>query len=193
MSLIDAKLDSFRSDLGQKLPLLGQLVIVTTMSKKGRVNAALKSDIMRMVSDPPIIAFSCNLVHHTAQNILEQHEFVVNIVGEKILKQAMVTSKDYPAHVNEMEMAGLQAIPSVAVNPPRIAECLVHLECKEESHKTYDNEIIFFGRVVRISIDEEVLHAPIENRYQIVEPIVPLGEYRYASIAEVKNLPAVED
>ena len=46
------------------------------------VNAAVKSDFIRMVSKTPILAFSCNLNHHSAQNVLETHEFV-SILEEK--------------------------------------------------------------------------------------------------------------
>jgi flavin reductase (DIM6/NTAB) family NADH-FMN oxidoreductase RutF len=183
------ELDSFRSPVGSILPITGQLVIVTTISNKGVVNAALKSDIMRMVSTPPILAFSCSLSHHTAQNILEQHEFVVNIVGENILEHALETAKDYPEDVNELEKAGLTALPSQAVRPPRIAECSVHLECTEECTKTYGDEIIIFGRVVAASIDDDVFSASCEDRYRMVQPVFPLGERKYATLGDVKDFP----
>lgn len=189
MVKVDVELESFRSSIGQKLLLMGQLVIVTTVSKNGDCNAALKSDVMRMVSDPPILAFGCNLAHHTAQNILEQHEFVVNIPGENIVEQAMETSKDYPREINELEKAGFHALPSQVVTPPRIAECPVNVECTEEWHKLYDDEIIIFGRVVAVSVDEEVFQARIEDRYRMTKPMVLLGEYRYAPIGDVKKLP----
>ena len=189
MAKINIELESFRSSVGEKLPLLGQLVIVTTINKNGIVNAAVKSEIMSAVSNPPILAFSCNLTHHTAQNILEQHEFVVNIPGEDIVKQIMETSKDYPREVNELEKAGLHAVPSSVVKPPRIEECPVNLECKEEFLKLYDDEIIIFGHVVAVSIDEEVFQASIEDRYRIAKPMVTTGEYRYAPISKLKKLP----
>ncbi|MBU7000986.1 MAG: flavin reductase family protein [Theionarchaea archaeon] len=189
MAKMDVELDNFRSHIGQKLLLLGQLVIITTVDKNGCVNAALKSDIMRMVSNPPILAFSCNLAHHTAQNILENHEFVVNVVGEDIVEQAMETAKDYPQEINELEKAQFQALPSRAVKPPRIAECPVNLECKEEWHKLYDDEIIIFGRVMAASIDEEVFKARIEDRFKMTRPMALLGEYRYCPVNNIKRLP----
>jgi flavin reductase (DIM6/NTAB) family NADH-FMN oxidoreductase RutF len=185
----EVELKSFRSPMGNVLPITGHLVIVTTISKNGSINAAVKSDLMRMVSEPPIIAFSCNLSHHTAQNILEQHEFVVNIPGEDILEQAMETAKDYPREVNELEKAGLTTIPSVAVGPPRIKECPVHLECTKEWHNLYGDEIIIFGRVVSMSANEDIVNAPCEVRYRKVLPILTLGEGLYALLGEIKRLP----
>lgn len=137
MGKIDIELENFRSKAGQRLPILGQVMIVTTISKEGTVNAAVKSDIMQMVTEPPIIGFSCNLEHHTAQNILEQQEFVVNIPGEDIIAQCMECAKDYPKEINELEKAGLTPIPSSKVTPPSIDECLVNIECEEEHYETY--------------------------------------------------------
>lgn len=88
-----------------------KLVIVTTVDKDGSV-----------------LAFSCNLAHHTAQNILEQHEFAVNVAGENIVEKAMETAKDYPREINELEKAGFQAIPSSDIKPLSIAECPVKLK-----------------------------------------------------------------
>ncbi len=188
MKKIDLELESFRSPLGNKLPILGQMVIVTTVDADGGVNAAVKSDIMNMVSDPPILAFGCNLAHHTAQNILETHEFVVNIAGEDIIAQAMETAKEYPPEVNELEKAGLTAVSSSVVTSPRIKECPIHLECIEEYTTTYDDEIIIFGRVVKVGIDEDVFNASIEDRYKKVKPVVTLGEFRYAAIDMCKKM-----
>ncbi|MBU7014205.1 MAG: flavin reductase family protein [Theionarchaea archaeon] len=182
-------LTNFRDKMGELLPITGQLIIVTTVNDKGTVNAGLKSDFMRMVTEPPILGFSCNLAHHTAQNILQTHEFVVNIPGEEIIEKAMETAKDYPEGVNELEKAGLTAIPSFAVGPPRIAECLVHLECREEWNKTYKDEIIILGQVVSMSADEEFLEAQCEERYNMVRPLFPLGEWLYATLGEIKQFP----
>jgi flavin reductase (DIM6/NTAB) family NADH-FMN oxidoreductase RutF len=142
-----------------------------------------------MVIDPPIVAFSCSLSHHTAQNILEQHEFVVNIPGQDILEQTLETAKDYPKGVNELEKAGLAAIPSIVVSPPRIAECLAHLECTKEWHKTYGDEIVLFGRGVAISLDGDFFNASCEERYRMIQPIFPLGERRFATLGKVRVIP----
>lgn len=189
MTKKEVKIDSFRSPIGDALLVPGQVVIVTTVDTDGVVNAAVKSDFMRMVSKPPILAFGCNLNHHTAQNILERHEFVINIPGEDIIKQTMETAKEYPKQVNELEKAGLHAEPSLLVSPPRIAECPVNLECSEEWIKTYGDEIIIFGRVVAASIDEDILRASVEERYKVVRPIFSLGERQYAVLGAAKRLP----
>ncbi|MBU7022937.1 MAG: flavin reductase family protein [Theionarchaea archaeon] len=189
MSKKEATLRSFRDKMGEILPITGQLIIVTTVNEKGIINAGLKSEFMRMVTEPPILGFSCNLAHHTAQNILATHEFVVNIPGEDIVEKAMETAKDYPEGVNEMEKAGLTAVPSSAVGPPYIAECPVHMECREEWTKTYGDEIIILGKVVSVSVDERLLEGSCEDRYSVIKPLFTLGEGMYGTLGEIKQLP----
>lgn len=131
------------------------ITIVTTVDSSGRVNAALKSWVMYCSTQ--YIMFGCNVNHDTAKNILEIGEFVVNIPGRDIFKQTMITAVSYPKGVNEIEKAGLTALPSSKVRPPRVGECKAHAECKLKWHKRLgDNAIIFIGRVVALSVDEDV-------------------------------------
>jgi len=130
------------------------ITIVTTVDRDGRVNAALKSLVMYCSTQD--IMFGCNVEHDTAKNVLETGEFVVNIPSTDILKQIAVTAVPYPRGVNEIEEAGLTAIPSSKVRPPRIKECKAHAECKLIWHKRLGgNAIVFIGRVVALSVDED--------------------------------------
>lgn len=131
------------------------ITIITTVDKSGRVNAALKSWMMYCSTRD--IMFGCNVNHDTAKNVLETKEFVVNIPGRDILKQTVTTAVPYPKGINEIEKAGLTAIPSSKVRPPRVKECKVHAECKLMWHKRLgDNSVIFIGRVIALSVDEDI-------------------------------------
>ncbi len=132
------------------------IVIVTTVDGGGRVNAALKSWVM--YCSPRDVMLGCNIDHDTAKNILETGEFVVNMPGWEILDQTLITAAPYPKGVNEIEEAGLTAIPSSKVRPPRVGECKAHAECKKVWHKSLgDGAIVFVGRVVALSVDEDVV------------------------------------
>jgi len=92
------------------------IVIISTISREGIPNAALKTDFM-VVSALEEVAFGCFQEHGTHRNIIETGEFVVNVPSEEIIEQAMVTAVDFPHNVNEIEKAGLTAIPSEKVKP----------------------------------------------------------------------------
>lgn len=189
MEKVDIQVDNLLSKEAQKIPRMNQLFVITTISKKGIVNAAVKSEVIHALTEPPVFGFSCNLRHHTCQNILEQHEFVINIPGEDIVGKVIKTAHDYPAGVNELDEAGLQALYSRKVKPPRITECVAHFECREEWHEIHGEEILIFGRVMAASLNQDLHGVTIEERFRIARPIVVLGEYRYSPVHEVKKLP----
>jgi flavin reductase (DIM6/NTAB) family NADH-FMN oxidoreductase RutF len=58
----------------------------------------------------------------TGTNILDSHEFAVNLVSEKLAEAMNVASIDAPPNVDELTLAGLKSAPSVKIRPPRIAE-----------------------------------------------------------------------
>lgn len=131
------------------------ITIVTTVDGDGRVNAALKSWVM--YCSPRDIMFGCNVNHHTARNVLETREFVVNVPNLDLLRQTKRTAASHHQGVDEIEDAGLTAIPSTRVRPPRVKECKAHAECRLVwSRRLEGGSIVFIGRVVALSLDEDV-------------------------------------
>ena len=70
-----------------------------------------------------MFAFVCGRPHHTAQNVLQNGEFVVSIPSAEIGALAERTATPYPRGTNEVTASGLTPIPSKTVRPPRIKEC----------------------------------------------------------------------
>ena len=103
---------------------------------------------------------------------------IVHLI-EKIMKTAAL----YDEGVNELEHAGLSAMEAVKVNPPRIAECVGHYECKLNRIIEMGVGYHIIGDVVDISIDEEYASMSREERTQKIKlPIAfgaPVGQYHY--------------
>lgn len=160
------------------------IVVISTVSKEGIPNAALKTNLM-VVSALGEVAFCCFPEHDTHKNIIETGEFVVNLPSEEILEKIMVTAVDFPHNVNEIEKAGLTAIPSEKVKPPRIKECKFHMECKLKWRR--DNIIV--GEVVAASADEDLIHCSVEERQKRLGQMVLVGAGMYSRIEGVRELP----
>jgi flavin reductase (DIM6/NTAB) family NADH-FMN oxidoreductase RutF len=160
------------------------IVIITTMSKEGIPNAALKTNFMN-VSVLERVAFGCYPAHDTHRNIIETGEFVVNVPPEEIVERIMVTAVDFPRNVNEIEKAGLTSIPSEKVKPPRIKECKLHLECKLKWHK----DTIIVGEVVAASADEDLIQGSVEERQKKLEQMFLVGSRMYGKVGEIRKLP----
>jgi len=165
-------------------PLVGQIVLVTTLNEDGTSNIAPKSWVSMMAFKPPILAVGCNLQHWTAQNILRSKEFVVSVPGAE-LAELVWRSGELP-HPRPVEAAGLTPIPALKVKPPRVEECKAHLECVLDRHLTYGDEVILLGRIVAVSVDKEACEA--EDPYGYLQMIVYLEGGTYGVVERARQL-----
>jgi len=110
---------------------------ITSMSRAGVVNAAPYSFFNAVGAEPPLIVLgllknmATREMKNTAANIVETGEFVVNLVSEADAEIMNLSSVDAPAHVSEIDYAGIETLPSTVVAPPRIATSPVSFECRK--------------------------------------------------------------
>lgn len=130
------------------------IALITTVDRKGRINAAPVSFITPLEMDPPLVAFSTSYEGDTYRNISETKEFVVNLVTEAMKKQMWVCGRSFPRGVNELERAGLSWEPSRRVKPPLVVESPVSLECKLEWTYKGPEYVVVTGRVVAMRVQK---------------------------------------
>ncbi len=189
------------------------MYVITTIDDDGVPNAEVNTWGLPFGFAPDqMFIFVCSKAHHTAQNVLRNKEFVVNIPGSNIGQRAEKTATPYPKGIDEIKESGLTAIPSKVVKPPRIEECKAHLECKLEWYKPIDKKgevIVFCGRVVAASADKEVLVGDIESKIKKMKTIYVTpwnidtikmkltgkekGTTGYANIGDVRYTPQEND
>jgi flavin reductase (DIM6/NTAB) family NADH-FMN oxidoreductase RutF len=138
------------------------IALVTSMNEDGRLNAAPFSSYNYLCTDPPIIGMGVTdrptggfMPKDTARNIRRTGEFVVNVVTEDLAKQMNICATDFPAGVDELEMAGLDTTPSQIVKVPRIKQAHAALECREYTTMEIGRSRIILGRVVSIYIEDK--------------------------------------
>ena len=101
------------------------------------VNAAPYSFFNAVGVEPPLVVLGLlkdmrtRALKDTARNVLDNGEFVVNLVSEHDAAAMNLTSVDAPADVSEVAYAGLETVPSSVVKPPRIATAPVSFECRK--------------------------------------------------------------
>lgn len=148
--------------------------IIVTTKKDSVVNAAPFSFTMPVSIKPPLLAFASVPTHHTFKNIESTGEFVVNIPNEEILGKLWVTGEKFPEEVNELEKAGLTGLESYNVSPPRIGECIAHIECIVHWIKGSGDHKLVVGEVVHADVAENALKdglIDVEN----IKPVLHLG------------------
>jgi flavin reductase (DIM6/NTAB) family NADH-FMN oxidoreductase RutF len=167
------------------------LVMITTIDKEGRVNAASFGTCVRVCHDPVYIAFTVGATKDTYNNVLANEEFVVNVPSfeREILEKVRVVGLEFPPGINELEKAGLTAIPSKILKPPRIAECRSHFECNVEWTKQWLHRLMVCGKVVAASVDEGCVDT---NGYLVWDKLRPAHycghEYKSKFVASYQTM-----
>src|SRR5688500_3534302 len=116
----------------ERYQLLGGLVVprpialVTTRDRDGRANAAPFSFFNVVAEEPPLVVLGLGVhasggAKDTTNNIRDGGEFVVNLVDEPLAEAMNLCAIDLPPEVSEIDLAGLEMLPSEAVAPGRIA------------------------------------------------------------------------
>lgn len=137
------------------------IALITSTDEQGRLNAAPFSAFNYVGTDPPIVAIGVTdraggdfVPKDTARNIRRTGEFVVNVVTEDIAQQMNVCAIDFPAEINELEMAKLTTAPSSVVGVPRIAQAHAALECREHATVEIGRSRVILGRVVAVFVED---------------------------------------
>jgi flavin reductase (DIM6/NTAB) family NADH-FMN oxidoreductase RutF len=131
------------------------LILVTTLGPKGLPNVAPKTQNMDVGRREQYFAFVCAPYHHTYQNVKANREFVVNYPGPELIEKVSAAAQQ-AEDTDEIALAGLTSIPSIAVKPPRIKECYLHLECRLVEIKDIEDSSLVLGNIVARSADKEV-------------------------------------
>lgn len=148
-------------------PILVSLVVprpiawVTTLGPDGVVNAAPFSFFNVLGANPPIVGFcpgdrDDGTPKDTARNVRLGHEFVVNLVDEDVAEAMNATAASLPYGESEPARAGLTALPSSVVRPPRIAEAPASLECTEWGTLQIGDNRLIIGLVKRVHVRDEL-------------------------------------
>ena len=130
---------------------------ITSQSADGVRNAAPYSFFNMMGAEPPIVAIgmmrrSDGTHKDSAQNVLDTGEFVVHLVSEGDAPAMNHTCIDAPPEVDELDLAGIATVPSLAVAPPRIASAPVAMECRLHSAQEIGTTTLVIGQVLHFHV-----------------------------------------
>ena len=173
-------------------PLLTSVVVprpiawVSTRSADGVDNLAPHSFFTIAGVNPGVVQFTSVGAKDSLRNALATEEFVVCLCSEELMEQVNLTGTDYPAEVSEFDAVGLTREPSLRVQPFRVAESPVALECRLVGTHEFGECTVVFGEVVHIAVDEAVLR---EDRpaIDLLRPVARLGANEWSTIGDVTS------
>lgn len=143
------------------------IAFASTIDLAGNVNLSPFSFFNLFSTNPAVLVFSPsrrvrdNTTKHTLQNVLEVPEVVIHTVHHGMVEQMSLASTEYGKGVNEFEKAGLTAVASEIVKPPRVKEAKVAFECKVLEVKPLGQEggagNLVICEVLVVHLDEHIL------------------------------------
>lgn len=158
--------------------LVFQVAIVTTVNEQEQVNAAPFGLVFPFCSNAqnPQMLLSSNRMWHTAQNIEQNGEFVINYAPFALLEKAVYTGLMFSEGINELEKAGLTPIPALKLKPPRVEECFQHIECRlNRIIRPSEQQVNFIGDIVAVSLDENLARCKQETMAKSADPLFLYG------------------
>lgn len=167
---------------------------VSSIGTDGALNLAPYSFFNALSTKPFLVWFSSGGDKDSATFAAESGEFVINIVGRDLAEKMNRTAVDSPRGVNEFDYAGLEAVPSILVKPPRVAGAPAALECKVTEilrPRTLAGEesgaVVVVGEVVGVFIDDAYL---VEGMFDIVKAgnVSRLGYMDYSAIEQIFSM-----
>jgi flavin reductase (DIM6/NTAB) family NADH-FMN oxidoreductase RutF len=163
---------------------------ITSMSLKGEVNLAPYSFFNSVSSDPPVVMFASDGRKDTLTYVEETGEFICNLATWELREAVKETSWKFPRGLNEMSAAGLEALPSRLVRPPRVKASPCALECKWLQTVRLDDldgnpapRFIAFGQVIGVHIDERFIKDGLLDTAEM-KPILRAGYQDYFVVTE---------
>lgn len=170
---------------------------VTTVDQEGTVNAAPFSSYNYVATSPTLIAI--NIEHRdgqpkdTARNIRESGEFVINVVTEANMELMHRCAWSYGPDESEVDMLGIELLPSQFINAPRIACTPVQMECRLDQALILGDGscTLFVGEVVAYHLSEEIFDGKHIDSAKM-RPLARLGGPFYAGLGGIFHRPIVQ-
>ncbi|RJG25110.1 flavin reductase family protein [Paenibacillus thiaminolyticus] len=156
--------DAYKLMIGSILPR--PIAFVSTIDPNGTANLAPFSFFTAICAEPLLIGFAPmrrgtdGRKKDTLVNIEATGEFVVNIVGERIVEPMNETAAEFEPDVDEFQAAGLTPIPSQLIRPYRVQESGIHMECVLHDILHFGDQpgagSLVIGKVVLMHISDEL-------------------------------------
>jgi flavin reductase (DIM6/NTAB) family NADH-FMN oxidoreductase RutF len=169
---------------------------VTSLSSGGTLNLAPFSAFTFVSPKPPMLAISVGrkgkTYKDTAQNILNNEEYVVHIADSSLMDAVHESSTEHPPDVSEVEELRLSTLPGERIKVPRLAAAPIAMECRFrqcfEFGETRSRLIV--GEVLVFHIKDGLLNnGKIET--EALDPIARIAGPRYAKLGDIVTLKPV--
>jgi len=167
---------------------------VTTLSAEGVVNLAPFSTFNIVCYDPPLLGMNIGsrtdgTRKDSARNARLNQEIVVHIASESLLDKVHASSFAHPPEVSEVDVLGLDLVPSVDIAVPRLRDAPLAIECRVHQVLSFSHKADFVvARIVRVHAPEGLINDhKIDSG--VLRPLSRLGGPFYGMLGKIVQMP----
>lgn len=156
--------EAYKLLVGSILPR--PIAFVSSKDQNGHDNLAPFSFFTAICADPMMICFSpmrkgtTGDKKDTLNNIEATGQFVINIVGEEIVQQMNDCATELQPDIDEFHISGLTKEDSAVVQPARVKESKVHLECELDQVIHFGDQegagSLVIGKVLHVHVHDDL-------------------------------------
>lgn len=171
---------------------------VSTISVSGIANLAPFSFFTGAGAKPPSVVFCPSnrrdgTPKDTLKNILDNGEFVINAVPFRLAQAMSLSSAELPPEDSEFDLTGIESAPSCMIQPSRVLESPVSLECTLMHHLNLSpgpgGANIVVGNIVQIHLDDAALDHDGWADPALLDLVGRLGGASYCRTTERFEIP----
>ncbi|MEV4628196.1 flavin reductase family protein [Micromonospora sp. NPDC049523] len=194
------EIDCAGLDAGERYKLMTGIVVprpiawITSRSRSGVLNLAPFSQFTIVSYTPLMVGISIGhregLPKDTRRNVEETGEFVVNVPTFAMMQLVHHSSADYGPEDSEVDLLGVELVPSIAVGVPGVAQVPIRMECRWHSTTPFGTGGSGFvaGEVVHVHVADDAIDG-VKVDTRTIDPLMRLGGPSYARIADATTLP----
>lgn len=154
---------NIKPEIAYRLINHGPVVLITTADKTGKPNIMTLAWLTVVNSEPPLIAIAMGEQAYSQKLIKKTKEFTINIPDKKLTKKVLYCGSVSGKNIDKLKNTGLTPIPSKKIIPPKIKECLAHIECKVINHYKYGDVVLFVSKIVHADADDKLFDGYIKT------------------------------
>jgi len=166
--------------------------LVTCCDAEGQANIIAIAWLIPVSVQPPLVGMSIHPSRYSYGLIQATGEFVINVAPYEIARQVLFCGRRSGRNVDKFAATGLTAGPARLVQPPVIAECVAHLECRSVQDVEAGDHRLIIAEVLAAYARPGVLNG--DNLYDLerVNPLLHLGRNRFTSTHAQSVEPTLE-
>ncbi|MBD3198309.1 MAG: flavin reductase family protein [Candidatus Lokiarchaeota archaeon] len=131
--------------------------VVISVGEGEKANLITLAWVGRVVSNPPVMSISIRPSRHSYSLIEELSEFVINIPFSEQMREMDYCGTRTGKKTNKWEDLNLTKHDSTKVKVPMVKEFPINIECKVINRIEHGTHVIYFGEVLAVNVDEELL------------------------------------